>query len=65
MRHCQMTIIEFQEALARISDKLSLLPITPENELMDLVERRLQPLHIKLDYVITTLYERLKDQISQ
>jgi hypothetical protein len=32
---------------------------------MDIVERRLLPLHVKLDCLISTLYERLKERMVE
>jgi hypothetical protein len=66
-RHYQMSYYEFLEGLARIAEKASLIPFIsnqPQVQL-PLEERRLQPLHYKLEGLLLHIYYRLGKTIKR
>ena len=58
-----MTLLEFYEALARVAEKLSTTPSLYEYDYMTINEKRLLPLHIKLEALINQLFDSLKNRI--
>ena len=66
-RHMQMSLIEFYEALARLSEAYSPYPIGCENEpdIWTLEKRENLPLYVKLESFINLLYNRLIDSTAK
>ena len=63
-RHYQMNFYEFLEALARSAEKLSLVPMDRAKEKLSIEQRRLLPLHFKLEGLLLTIYYRLGETIK-
>lgn len=64
-RHLQMHIIEFMEALARISDVLSPIPYGFEKEVETWPPEKLQNLDvsIKLEGLLVGIYKKISDKL--
>ncbi|CAD8208269.1 unnamed protein product [Paramecium pentaurelia] len=62
LRHFQMEFYEFIEALCRCAEKLSLIRT---KEIMNVDERRVEPLHKKIDALFLIIYLRAGDAIKQ
>lgn len=55
-----MIFIEFLEAFARIAEKISPIPAYSLNKQLDSDERKLQPLHFKIEGLAFVIYTRTK-----
>ena len=64
-RHYQMNFYEFLEALARVAEKLSLVPLSQDKEKIPIEQRRLMLLHIKIEGLLLTMYYRLGEVIKK
>lgn len=65
-RHYQMHFHEFLEGLARVADKLSIhLPKSNQPAPLKLEERRLLPLHQKLEALLLIIYYRIGDHVKK
>ncbi|CAD8122767.1 unnamed protein product [Paramecium sonneborni] len=62
LRHFQMELYEFIEALCRCAEKLSLIRT---KDTMNVDDRRMEPLHKKIDALFLIIYLRASDAIKQ
>jgi hypothetical protein len=60
-----MNFYEFLEALARTAEKLSLIPLGLKSEKTPLEQRRLLPLHLKIEGLLLAIFFRLGDTIKK
>jgi hypothetical protein len=60
-----MNFYEFLEALARVAEKISLIPLSFGKEKIPIEQRRLMPLHVKLEGLILFIYYKLGEVIKK
>lgn len=64
-RHYQMNFYEFLEALARVAEKLSLIPLSYGKEKIPIEQRRLMLLHTKIEGLLLMIYYKLGEVIKK
>ena len=64
-----MNFYEFLEAIARVAEKISILPFRNKNSnsrtKLNLESRRLEPLHLKLEGLLLYIYYKLGKSIKK
>ena len=58
-----MNFLEFIEAIAKIAERISAIPLYNYNKELDSEERKIQPLHNKIEGFVSILFIRLKQTI--